>query len=370
MASRPFGIYTLFIVSFLTLSVVLQSDFAHISGFDEPIYMSSSNWPEKLALFDGHPPLGKWLYSFAQHGEETRHITHRAIALLFGTGVVLLISALISRITTNTYAVATSCVSLLAGQFLWVYSNTVSLEIFTAFLALCVVLLFLYDTRSSVRSRDISVGLCVGAAMLIKWSCATFGVAAMGIILFGQTSKTNQEKFSRMLRIIGSALACYTTLFIALSNVPWTRFFSAHYALYRFLQDTTGTFDFQSPMWMWPFGQRPITIFQSPEREILLCGCVWVHLIGLCAVIDTLRRWRSRTEGSQVLTIAFLATWLPWIVVPRDAKFIYYFFIPSIFLTVLAATWISEKKRWAQWTFAIGILCNAGWNVLTYLRVV
>ena len=370
MSLRLVGIHTLFLATFLLLSYILQSDFAQITGFDEPIYMSASNWPEKIALFDGHPPLGKWLYSFAQHDAETRNVTHRAIALVCGLAVTILIIAFTSRITNSLYAVAASYAGLLAGQFLVLYSNTVSLEIFTAFLALCIVLLLLCDSHRSPLARDILAGVCLGAAMVIKWSCATFGLVALGIIMFGQTNETPMKRCSRILQIMGAAVACYAILFIALSHVPWTSFFSAHYTLYRFLQDTTGIFDFQSPMWMWPLGMRPVSIFQSPEREVILRGCIWANAIGLCAVIDTLRRWRSSTEGRRVLTIAFLATWLPWIAVPRDTKFIYYFFISSIFLTILAATWVADKNRWVRWIFALGIVGNGGYHVLSYLRVV
>lgn len=70
MALRRFGIYAL--ILFLSLSIVLQSEVAQISGFDEPIHMPYPNGSEKLEPFDVHPPLEKYLSSFAQHGAAAR----------------------------------------------------------------------------------------------------------------------------------------------------------------------------------------------------------------------------------------------------------------------------------------------------------
>ena len=129
MALRRFGIYAL--ILFLSLSIVLQSEVAQISGFDEPIHMPYPNGSEQLEPFDVHPPLGKYLYSFAQHGAETCpafiEYEHSSQEL------VLLFSAPLSRITPNTSAVATSCTGLLSGQFRRVYSTTTSPEICIAF---------------------------------------------------------------------------------------------------------------------------------------------------------------------------------------------------------------------------------------------
>jgi hypothetical protein len=362
--------HSLFILTFLALAVIVQSDFARTTGFDEPIYLSSSNWPARLAFFDGHPPLGKWLFSFASHEVESRLLTHRVIALITGCGLVALLITLVARTSGNLFGLGATYAGFIAGQYLWLYSNLVSLEIFTAFFAVAVVVILAGQHSERSLIRDVSAGICIGAAISVKWSSASLLLVAICSVLFVSQSSSAASKVLSAVRISVTAILTYSVLFVSLSNTPWPEFFQAHITLYRFLQDTTGTFDFQSPMWMWPLGERPIVILGSSERLIILRGCVWLNLFGLIAVADCLRRWRAQDATSQLLTVAFLGTWIPWILVPRDTKFIYYFFVCSIFLTILAARWVSERKRWVKAIFIFGLILNSVWLVLEYQRAV
>jgi len=120
---------------------------------------------------------------------------------------------------------------------------------------------------------------------------------------------------------------------------------------------------FQSPWWQWPFILKPIWFSRDmfePEgyaSTILCFGNPWVFYIGAFAMVGVLLCWLFKyirfdgykltiRQGNGDLTyvmigIAFLAQYLPWVLVPRS-MYIYHYFASVPFIILATAVLINR----------------------------
>ncbi len=126
---------------------------------------------------------------------------------------------------------------------------------------------------------------------------------------------------------------------------------------------------FNSPWWQWPFILKPMWFAMDSYEPtgfastILCMGNPWIFYIAAFAMLTVLGAFmvkRSKTSLGRnvenidsrsvllVLSIGFLAQYLPWVLVPRG-MYIYHYFASVPFI-ILATTWCiglipREKKR-------------------------
>ena len=120
---------------------------------------------------------------------------------------------------------------------------------------------------------------------------------------------------------------------------------------------------FQSPWWQWPFILKPMWFAQDNYEPagyastILCFGNPWVFYIGAVAMAATLLCWIFRyvrlcngklclRQGdgdltATILSIGFLAQYLPWVLVPRS-MYIYHYFA-SVPFVIMATAVLIEK---------------------------
>ncbi len=140
---------------------------------------------------------------------------------------------------------------------------------------------------------------------------------------------------------------------------------------------------FYSPWWEWPFIQKPMWYVQdvygpSGYASTIMCmGNPWIFYVGafamaavlvvfLCRMVRpgfaSLANTDRKDRGMAVLvvSIGFLAQYLPWVLVPRGT-FIYHYFasVPFIILaTALCIHWIGKASRWIHYSL-MGVLLLA-----------
>ena len=133
---------------------------------------------------------------------------------------------------------------------------------------------------------------------------------------------------------------------------------------------------FQSPWWQWPFILKAMW-FACDSYEpagyastIMCMGNPWVFYIGAVAMLGVLFacaakyvRVRERVMLKQgdgdltllVLTIGFLAQYLPWMLVPRS-MYIYHYFASVPFIILSTAWWLDRiPKSRPKWRYGVMI---------------
>ena len=123
---------------------------------------------------------------------------------------------------------------------------------------------------------------------------------------------------------------------------------------------------FQSPWWQWPFILKPMWFAQDNYEPagyastILCFGNPWVFYIGAVAMAATLLCWIFRyvrfcngklclRQGdgdltATILSVGFLAQYLPWVLVPRS-MYIYHYFASVPFVIMATAVLMEELTQ-------------------------
>jgi dolichyl-phosphate-mannose-protein mannosyltransferase len=121
---------------------------------------------------------------------------------------------------------------------------------------------------------------------------------------------------------------------------------------------------YQSSWWTWPLLIRPIWYFYEPAdgamRGILMLGNPAILWGGLLAVLACL--WgavRGRDGRLLFAGSLWIASYLPWIVIPKSLGFFYYYYLPSIFLCVALAAALDRyaKGRLKYWDEGFLVIC-------------
>lgn len=358
---------TLPLFLFLLLSLNLRMQFVEIDAFDEPIYISAASMPSQVALFDGHPPLGKWIYSLGN----TFGVALRTISLVFGILLLFFIKSLLTRIAFNVHQQCLTVLILLGSQFILTYSNIVSLEIIATCISVAVLLLLLQEKSPSWIFRDCSIGILLGLGCLTKWSVLAMYLVTVIDLLFIHSLYCYSERTIRLLRVTLCMLTTYVFLFIAITDTSLLTFFNSQLKLYHHLLHYTATHPWQSAWWQWPLGITGIEILTSTTRKLSIHGLVWVNLVGIYVTAKSLKNWKYISNEMRTIISACLLTWLLWGIIPRSTQFIYYFFIPSMLLSIIACRWaISVDKRWKSSLFYVGTLLNGLLILGDYCRLI
>lgn len=147
---------------------------------------------------------------------------------------------------------------------------------------------------------------------------------------------------------------------------------------------------FTSPWWQWPFIMKPMWFWQDhyePEgfaSTIMCMGNPWIYYIGIFCILALLAatvakyvRMRGGIRLRQgdgnlslaVVSVGFLAQYLPWMLVPRGTYMYHYF--ASVPFIILASAWAishvpDNRRRWRSWAMAAYLVIAAAFFVFYY----
>lgn len=125
---------------------------------------------------------------------------------------------------------------------------------------------------------------------------------------------------------------------------------------------------YQSEWWQWPLALRPIWYFyevaDGAQRGILLVGnpaMLWGGLIGVAACL-----WAGIRERDPMLALAgglWLASYLPWALIPKSPAFFYHYHLAALLLcpALAAALHFKGLPRWGAPAFAALVIALFAW---------
>jgi dolichyl-phosphate-mannose-protein mannosyltransferase len=401
--------------------------------FDEIFYARDACWyvigtESTCGITDlasrAHPPLGKWLIGAGIVLFGYDPFGWRVTAAVVGTATVALVYPLgwrlLRPIATPTAATigAAAASGLLAIDFLHlVHSRVGMLDAFITFFVVGAVLAIVLDRD---RRRDwtdapwwwrltlgrpwrLLAGVCLGAAVAVKWSGAYVAPAVIGLVVAWEIAERRRAEpeagwgawvigaFRRealptvvLLGIVPLLVyvASYTGRMpgelVALPWVEgsvWRGIWEHQRAMLDFHTALSGDHPYQSPPWAWPLIKRPVAYWFADEgtafREILAMGnpvAWWPGLVALGGLIVTW--WRAGWSVSRpelVILAGALGTYLPWLVLSGDRSqtFIWYL-LPTIPFLCLAlgffATLAWDRVRWrvAAGAYALVLIASFG----------
>jgi dolichyl-phosphate-mannose--protein O-mannosyl transferase len=327
-----------------------------------------------------HPPLGKWIIwlGLSLFGAENSFGWRFSTALIGTLAVPLLI--LIARKLTKSPLFSAIAGLLLAieGQSV-VLSRTAILDGILTFYVL-VSLFFLIKAIELQRKRILSgmlgitispwligMGISLGMAGGVKWSAAYF-LAAYGLLtfLFDWRARARSghpragavwQGFVNALVLIFLSLATYVASWAGwiLNQDSWGRnesegwlesLVSYHQQIFDFHTGLSKDHPYQASAFEWLLNLRPTAFYFQEAGECFLGQeCVVaitampnlvVWFGGLVAIIWLIRN-RLRSSQAQIVVASFLASWLPWLLIPERTTFQFYAVVISPFF-VLALT--------------------------------
>jgi dolichyl-phosphate-mannose-protein mannosyltransferase len=345
--------------------------------FDENHYV-----PATLSILHGtgdpnasHPPLGKELIGVGISAFGDNPFGWRIVSTVFGSLTVLamyLFALLLFRSQKTALWVAVlTCVN----NLLFVQSRIAMLDGFmVAFLfwgmiaywtALEVLRSQLPGFKWTARQLLIFTGVMMGLATACKWFAAFPLAAQIALLLYLKFQYSEQCKSISLTQISGYLIALPITCYFLTYTPMLSHYkpnlligvYETHSAVFGFYK-TALNHPYTSSWWSWPLLLRPISYaFDKADEgfvnEIFLVGNPLIMWAGLLAIMYCL--WRTLKKNhweAGIIFASFAFLYFPWAFTTRSLGFFYYYFPPSMILSLaLAYAFQYGLKQRGRWLF-------------------
>lgn len=368
----------------------------HLSGcyFDEIYYTRTAyEFIHGLPTYENtHPPFGKDLIAFGASILGTTPFGFRFMGALFGVLMLPFMYLLGRNITRNRGLGAFICF-LFAFDFMhFAQTRLTTIDVFVTFFIIVMyyfmeryINLSFYDTP--LQKTWIPLGACgiaFGFGVASKWTGAYAGLG-LAVIFFTQlfmrykeylyARKTPKETTNGIAhkRIISSfkenttkTIMFCMIFFVAipftiylLSYIPFVdayrpglfeRMLKNQDTMFSYHSDLEATHPYSSTWYQWPTMNRPIFYYSNNlgdniRQGISSFGNPLVWWIGIPAFIYMLYlAFKEKKKDAAFLCIAYLAQYLPWMLVSR-CTFIYHYFPSVPFITLMIGYCFLQLKH-------------------------
>ncbi|WP_214630433.1 glycosyltransferase family 39 protein [Paenibacillus agaridevorans] len=400
--------------------MVYNHEFMKGSYFDEIYHARTAyeNLEGLVAYENTHPPLGKLIIAIGIKLFGLNPFGWRIAGTLFGAAMIPLIYLMARRLFGGTTFAAIAALLLAADFMHFTQTRIATIDVYGVFfIMLMFYFMHRYVTMNFYRSSLLATfvplglaGLAFGLGVASKW-IVLYGGAGLAIMLalslidrykeyaaakrrlkqgdgLDGYNRTELERASRLFpRNTIITLAACLLFYIgvpagiyALSYIPILNVMSGGYTLKALVDYTTHMYNYHSQLvsshpfssswWEWPFMKRPVWYYSGSElpegmkSTIVAMGNPLIWWIGLFTMMATAYISIKRKDRSAyMIWIAFLAQYVPWMLVPRET-FLYHYFamVPFIILaTVYCLKHVEElrpgfaKARNAYVAAAIGL---------------
>jgi len=326
-----------------------------------------------------HPPLGVLLIAGGVAIWGDGPFGWRFASALFGALGATLGYLLAWRLTGHRTAGVLTALFLMLDTLYFTQSRIGMLDIFGTVFMLAAFL-FLHRTlvaRPAPRRADLMMtGLCLGAAIAVKWNAA-YATAVIAVVLLARVARTGLSRrdgspgesgavFRReaawILLAVGVVptvvyVAAYTPFFAAGSGPR--EFLALQEQIFRYHAGLQATHDYASRWWQWPLTLRPVWYYVQYDPDgtvahVYANGNPLLHWLFVPAVCAVLWAWRRRPPLPLILAVGFFGQWLPWALVPRVA-FVYHFLPAATFGCVALGIGIAALLGAGRWRRTLGI---------------
>ncbi len=333
-----------------------------------------------------HPPLGKLIIALGMTLLGVTPFGWRFFGCLAGVLMVSAVYCLSKQILRRTKWAAVSC-ALFTFDFM--HLTQTRLATIDSFVTLFVILSFLYMFRyvnmnfynTGVKKTLLPLGLSglfFGLACAVKWQglYAGIGLAAMyAVTLIRRIIEYRAARQGRLedaKSLVLRKFAPYTLQTIAAGVgffviIPFAIYFASYIPImkyegvgyfwqnqldmFNYHTQLTATHPYGSAWWQWLFDYKPLYAY-GPNRDFIAAGdtqgiasfgnpLIWWATIPALVYL-AVRVIRGKGDNSTMCILCgFLAMYLPWVIIPRQA-FIYHFF-PCVPFVCVAIAYILEK---------------------------
>jgi dolichyl-phosphate-mannose--protein O-mannosyl transferase len=362
----------------------------------------------ECASFVAHPPLGKWMIGVGEWLFGMTPFGWRFAAAVVGTLSILILARVARRMTRSTLLGCFAGLLLALDGLHFVLSRTALLDIFLMFWVLaafaCLVvdrdrarerLVDWYETSPlspqgpslGIRPWRIAAGVCLGAAMGVKWSGLAFAVAfALMSLLwdFGarRAAGVRHPYLGAMSKDMPNGLIAFAVAPFVTYMATWTGWFATslgygrnwdqatsagpfyfvfdsarswvqyQWQVFTFHNGLETSHPYMSEPWSWPLLLRPVAFHYEGKQgacaggadcsEAVLGVGTPVIWFGALAALLALIVWYIATRDwrAGAVLLAYAVGWLPWFyfaIASNRTMFLFYA-IPMVPFMVLAIT--------------------------------
>ena len=382
----------------------VDATFMNGSYFDE-IYHARTAYEhlEHIVAYENtHPPLGKLIIALGIKLFGLNPFGWRIAGTLFGIAMLPLMYVFARRLF-NSSVYAGLATALFAADFMhFTQTRIATIDVYGVFFIMMMFYfmhkyysLSFYRVKLGVTFLPLFLaGLFFGIGVASKW-IVLYGGAGLAVML-GLSLLARYREYAAAKRVLYKAktpdlslnhdrlrhiikvfprytfitLAVCLVFYIviplaiyALSYIPVLTVMDEGYTVKSFIDyqkhmfsyhsHLVSTHPFSSSWWEWPFMKRPVWYYsgdnmaEGMKSTIVAMGNPLIWWAGIFAMAATI--WISikrRDKAMYPVWIAFLAQYVPWMLVPR-LTFLYHYFamVPFIILSLVYIFKVIEEKR-------------------------
>ncbi len=387
---------------------IKEADKAILAGNTDIWQQCTPQNAAECASYVVHPPLGKWMIGVGEWLFGMTPFGWRFAAAVVGTLSILILARVARRMTRSTLLGCFAGLLLALDGLHFVLSRTALLDIFLMFWVLagfaCLVvdrdrarerLVDWYETSPlspqgpslGLRPWRIAAGVCLGAAMGVKWSGLAFAVAfALMSLLwdFGarRAAGVRHPYLGAMSKDVPTGLVAFAVVPFVTYMATWTGWFATalgygrnwdqatssgpfyfvldsarswvqyQWQVFTFHNGLETSHPYRSEPWSWPLLLRPVAFHYEGKQgactggadcsEAVLGVGTPVIWFGALAALVALIVWyvSTRVWRAGAVLLAYAVGWLPWFyfaIAANRTMFLFYA-IPMVPFMVLAIT--------------------------------
>jgi predicted membrane-bound dolichyl-phosphate-mannose-protein mannosyltransferase len=383
---------------------VYEATYMNGSYFDE-IYHARTAYEhlEHIVAYENtHPPLGKIFIALGIKLFGLNPFGWRIAGTLFGIAMLPLMY-LFARRLFNSSVYAALAAALFAVDFMhFTQTRIATIDVYGVFFIM--LMFFFMHNYSSLSFYRVKLGVTLvplflaglffGIGVASKW-IVLYGGAGLAVMLgmslferykqyaaarrvlqraYTQEHPFNKEKLQHIVHVFPRytwiTLAVCLVFYIAvplliygLSYIPVLTVMDDGYTIKSFIDyqkhmfsyhsNLVSTHPFASSWWEWPFMKRPVWYYSGDnlpaglKSTIVAMGNPLIWWAGIFAMPATI--WLSIRRGNKTIYtiwIAFLAQYVPWMLVTR-LTFLYHYFamVPFIILSLVYMFKVMEESR-------------------------
>ncbi|MGO4542462.1 phospholipid carrier-dependent glycosyltransferase [Paenibacillus sp. 2TAB19] len=382
--------------------VKVKETFTNSSYFDE-IYHARTAYEhlEHIVAYENtHPPLGKLLIALGIKLFGLNPFGWRIAGTLVGVAMLPLMYLIARRLLGRTTYAATATILLAADFMHFTQTRIATIDVYGVFF---IMLMFYFMHRYNALSFYkvklqttllplFLAGLFFGIGVASKWIVLYGGIglavmlalslydryrqyaAAKRLLAANRTEDLDKEQLTLIVKVfpkytivtLASCIGFYIViplLIYALSYIPVLNVMDKGYTVQSFIDyqknmfnyhsNLVSTHPFSSSWWEWPFMKRPVWYYSGEDMpagmasSIAALGNPLIWWTGIFAMAGAF--WLSIKRGDRsafMIWIAFLAQYVPWMLVTR-LTFLYHYFamVPFIILSIVYIFKAIEEKK-------------------------
>ncbi|MEO5358260.1 MAG: phospholipid carrier-dependent glycosyltransferase [Nitrospirae bacterium YQR-1] len=334
-----------------------------------------------------HPPLGKLFISLGIMIFGMNPFGWRIAGALFGIATIFVFYAFGLRLFRDSkYAFIAAF--LMSFDFMhFAMSRIATIDVYAVFfIILMYYFMYIYLSKSfyTDRFKDVTVplfltGLSFALGVSVKWICVYAGLGLAVLFFYSLYLRYRESGLSVKNGVDFKTLTVKTAVFAAVFFVvvpiiiytlsylpvksegrtwPATAILNQR-DMYEYHKNLEATHPFSSQWYLWPLMVRPLWAWaggdylaKNEAASIVVMGNPAIWWLSIPAFIAMLvmayKKRRFSSIGVCVVTVGFLAQYLPWVLVPR-LTFIYHFYASIVFL-ILSLTyvimWMEEEHHY------------------------